>query len=82
MLQDCIENFANSLGVKPEDQAKIEAEELTGDYTITLNDKLVSSVGEIPSPDGGAPLLRLSAAFCGSDEDDLPREDDAKTLLD
>ncbi len=83
MLQDYIENFANSLGVKPEDQAKIEAEALTGDYTITLNDKLVCSIGETPAPeDGGAPLLRFSVAFCGSDEDDLPREDDARTLLD
>ena len=83
MLQDYIENFANSLGVKPEDQAKIEAEALTGDYTITLNDKLVCSIGEIPAPeDGGAPLLRFSVAFCGSDEDDLPRENDARTLLD
>ena len=81
MLQDYIENFANSLGVKPEDQAKIEAEELTGEYTITLNDKMVCSIGEIPSPDGEVPLLRFSVAFCGSDEDDLPQEEDTRALL-
>ena len=81
MLQDYIENFANSLGVKPGDQAKIEAEELTGDYTVTLNDKLVCSIGETPAPDGGSPLLRYSVAFCGSAEDDRPQEDDLKTLL-
>ncbi|MEE3422466.1 MAG: hypothetical protein VZR11_07190 [Succinimonas sp.] len=81
MLQDYIENFANSLGVKPEDQAKIEAEALTGDYTITLNDKLVCSIGETPAPDGGSPVLRFSVAFCGSEEDERPQEDDLKTLL-